>query len=112
MNTNIRLLIKACKELNIPFETLHHTQNLVRVVINEKPYCFTNLISDIENFVQPIFQEIILDYAGVDIALDKNGNYWLIEINSQPTFNIFIRDNGEAVIVEMFKKMLKSLGSH
>jgi hypothetical protein len=40
MNTNIRLLLKACKELNIHFETLNHTQNLVRVVINEKPYYF------------------------------------------------------------------------
>jgi glutathione synthase/RimK-type ligase-like ATP-grasp enzyme len=62
--------------------------------------------------VKPIFKEISVNYGGLDIALDKNGNYWLIEINSSSGFDIFIRDNSEAVIVEMFKKMLKSFGSH
>ncbi|MBH8574515.1 alpha-L-glutamate ligase [Nostocaceae cyanobacterium CENA369] len=66
------------------------------------------IIASIENFVRPIFQEFSVDYGGFDIAVDKNGKYWLIEINSHPNFDIFIRDNNETIIVEMFKKMLIS----
>ncbi|MGH2414465.1 MAG: ATP-grasp domain-containing protein [Microcystaceae cyanobacterium] len=68
-----------------------------------------NLLAAINSFIQPIFQEITLNYAGVDIAIDKKGKYWLIEINSSPIFDLFIRDNNEKIIIEMFKKMLKSL---
>ena len=68
-----------------------------------------NIISGLENFVQPIFQEVPVNYAGFDIAIDNNGNYWLIEINSAPNYDIFTRDNDQEIIVEMFKKMLKGL---
>ena len=34
-----------------------------------------NIISSIENFVQPIFQELPVKYAGFDIAMDNNGTY-------------------------------------
>lgn len=67
------------------------------------------LRSAIENFVQPIFEQISVNYGGFDIAIDKNNKYWLIEINSHPNFDIFSRDNNEQIIIEMFKKMLKSL---
>ena len=68
-----------------------------------------NIISEIENFVQPVFQEVPVNYAGFDLAIDKKGNYWLIEINSAPNYDIFTRDNDQEIIVKMFKKMLKSL---
>ncbi|NEP58854.1 MAG: ATP-grasp domain-containing protein, partial [Symploca sp. SIO2G7] len=67
------------------------------------------LLSEMEKFIKPIFQEIPLSYAGVDIAIDKNGKFWLIELNSSPNYQIFIRDNGEEILIEMFKKMLKNL---
>ena len=70
-----------------------------------------NIISGIENFVQPIFQELPVNYAGFDIAIDKNGNYWLIEINSSPNYDIFTRDNDKEIIVKIFQKMLKGLTS-
>ncbi len=69
----------------------------------------TSLISDIESFVQPIFQEVTLNYAGVDIVRDRNGKYWLIELNSHPSYDIFIRDNSEEIIINLYKKMLNSL---
>ena len=71
----------------------------------------TNIISEIENFVQPIFQELPVNYAGFDIAIDKNKNYWLIEINSAPNYDIFTRDNDPKIIVKMFQEMLKGLTS-
>ena len=71
-----------------------------------------NIISSIENFVQPIFQELPVKYAGFDIAMDNNGTYWLIEINSAPNYDIFTRDNDQEIIIKMFREMLKGLTFH
>ena len=67
------------------------------------------LMSEIEDFVKPVFAEIAINYAGFDIALDKNGAYWLIEINSSPHYDIFVRDNDRQIVVTMFKGILDSL---
>jgi len=67
------------------------------------------LLSEIEEFIQPIFQEMPLIYAGADIAIDENGKFWLIELNSSPNYSIFTRDNEERILIEMFKKMLRTL---
>ncbi|WP_442946597.1 hypothetical protein [Nostoc sp. 'Peltigera malacea cyanobiont' DB3992] len=32
------------------------------------------------------FEELDLDYGGFDIVLDRDNQYWLIEINSHPNF--------------------------
>jgi glutathione synthase/RimK-type ligase-like ATP-grasp enzyme len=68
-----------------------------------------NLISEIEAFVKPVFAEITINYAGFDVALDKNGKYWLIEINSSPNYDIFVRDNDRQIVVTMFKNILERL---
>ncbi|MEG4208974.1 YheC/YheD family protein [Microcoleus sp. S13_B4] len=68
-----------------------------------------NLMSEIEDFVKPVFAEMAINYAGLDIALDKKGQYWLIEINSTPNYDIFIRDNDRQIVVKMFKSILESL---
>jgi len=67
------------------------------------------LISEIEDFVKPVFAEMAINYAGLDIAVDKKGQYWLIEINSTPNYDIFIRDNDRQIVVTMFKEILESL---
>ncbi|MHC5598198.1 MAG: ATP-grasp domain-containing protein [Nostoc sp.] len=69
------------------------------------------ILSDIANFAKPIFEELDLDYAGLDIVLDRDHQYWLIEINSHPNFSIFTRDNGEEYVLRIFEKMLISLAS-
>ncbi|MEG4503564.1 alpha-L-glutamate ligase [Microcoleus sp. F6_B4] len=68
-----------------------------------------NLMSEIEDFVKPVFAEMAINYAGFDIALDKKGQYWLIEINSTPNYDIFMRDNDRQIVVTMFKGILDSL---
>ncbi|MBN3924584.1 YheC/YheD family protein [Nostoc sp. NMS4] len=70
------------------------------------------ILSDIANFTKPIFEELDLDYGGLDIVLDRDNQYWLIEINSHPNFGIFIRDNGEESVLKIFEKMLISLASN
>ncbi len=69
----------------------------------------SEIIAEIVNFVQPVFEEVTINYAGFDIALDTNGEYWLIEINSSPNFEIFVRDNDRQIAVKMFKDILESL---
>ncbi len=70
------------------------------------------IISGIEDFVRPVFAEMAIDYAGFDIALDTNGEYWLIEINSSPNYDIFVRDHDRQIVVKMFKYILESLIVH
>jgi len=81
-----------------------HWEGAKAVQITER-----QLVSEIEEFIQPIFQEMPLIYAGADIAIDENGKFWLIELNSSPNYSIFTRDNEERILIEMFKKMLRTL---
>ena len=69
----------------------------------------SRVIAEIEDFVRPVFAEMAIDYAGFDIALDTKGVYWLIEINSSPNYDIFVRDNDRQIVVTMFKDILESL---
>ncbi|WRH68571.1 MAG: alpha-L-glutamate ligase [Planktothrix sp. GU0601_MAG3] len=69
------------------------------------------IVSEIEAFCQPIFQELNLDYTGLDIAVDENNQYWFIEANSHPNYDIFTRDNGVDLAVQVFEKMLTFLAS-
>ncbi|MEH2434783.1 MAG: YheC/YheD family protein [Nostoc sp.] len=70
------------------------------------------ILSEIANFAQPIFEELDLNYGGLDIVLDRDNQYWLIEINSHPNYSIFTRDNGEELVLKIFEKMLISLASN
>jgi hypothetical protein len=67
-------------------------------------------IASINKFIHPIFQKMSIPYVGLDIALDDRQNYWLIEANSHPNFDIFIRDNGEDPIIGLFERVLIYLG--
>lgn len=60
----------------------------------------------IQQFVEPVFSQIAINYGGFDVAIDKNGEYWLVEINSSPNFSIFIRDNKKEIAIDMFAEML------
>jgi len=64
-------------------------------------------ITAIDEFIKPIFQKMpAIAYVGLDVAIDDRGVYWLIEANSHPNFDIFIRDNGEEPIIGLFQKIL------
>ena len=69
----------------------------------------SQVIQAIDEFIKPIFQKMAIAYVGLDVALDDQGSYWLIEANSHPNFDIFIRDNGEDAIIKLFQKILEYL---
>lgn len=69
------------------------------------------IIAEIENFCQPIFQELNIDYTGLDIVVDAHDQYWFIEANSHPNYDIFTRDNNPELAINVFEKMLMFLAS-
>lgn len=68
-----------------------------------------NTIAEIQNFIDPVFNKLDIGYGGFDIVRDREDRLWLIEINSHPNFKIFIRDNNEEIIIQLFIKILQRL---
>jgi glutathione synthase/RimK-type ligase-like ATP-grasp enzyme len=81
-----------------------HWENAKAIPMTKAPF-----IEKIRKFIQPIFSKLELELAGLDILEDTHGNLWLLEINSQPDFGIFARDNGLEPVVEIYKKMILRL---
>jgi len=69
----------------------------------------SELLNKIQEFINLIFEKINIPYFGADIAIDKEKNLWLIEINSKPGFEHYVKDNGEKDIIELYKKLLKCI---
>jgi predicted ATP-grasp superfamily ATP-dependent carboligase len=63
----------------------------------------------IEHFFKPVFSEIELPYAGLDIIIDENENPWLIEINSAPAFAYFLQNNPAQKVIQLFCKIFSDL---
>lgn len=68
-----------------------------------------SLMATIQDFVQPVFEVLPLDYGGFDIAVDDDDQLWFIEVNSHPNYKIFVRDNGEEPIIHLFEQLLATL---
>lgn len=68
-----------------------------------------NFLERIEYFCQPIFENCELRYTGLDIALDTDDKLWLIEANSSPGLDYFVRDCGEELAIEWSRKSLLSI---
>ncbi len=50
-----------------------------------------------------------LEFVGVDVILDNDGKYVLIELNSAPKFNNFIANNGKDKVILMYEKIFSIL---
>jgi glutathione synthase/RimK-type ligase-like ATP-grasp enzyme len=50
-----------------------------------------------------------LRYTGLDIVVTKDNKMFLIEANTQLGFSYFVAHNGEEPLVEMYKKVIKTL---
>ncbi|MGP8330326.1 MAG: ATP-grasp domain-containing protein [Methanosarcinaceae archaeon] len=66
-------------------------------------------IAEIKKFVAPLYSALALQFSGLDLIQDEKGDLWLLEINSQPDFDIFMRDNGSERVVQIFEKMVLKL---
>jgi glutathione synthase/RimK-type ligase-like ATP-grasp enzyme len=69
------------------------------------------LITKISRFLEPIYQIFDVKYGGIDLAINRSGELVLLEINSSPRFGPYIKHNGNAEIIEFYKKLLIDLGN-
>ncbi len=67
------------------------------------------LIKRLTDFIQPVYEKLDLEFGGLDILENENGELYLLEINIKPGFDYFLRDNGEKPLIEMYKKVLQRL---
>lgn len=81
-----------------------HYENAKAVYVDDK-----TLISKIADFIKPMFNVFDVQFAGLDVVSDENGKFWLIETNVHPGFSHFVKDNGEARLVDMYEKILKKM---
>jgi len=81
-----------------------HYENAKAVYVDDK-----TLISKIADFIKPMFNVFDVQFAGLDVVLDESGKFWLIETNVHPGFSYFVKDNGEAKLVDMYEKILKKM---
>jgi len=68
-----------------------------------------SLLDKISKFIEPLLNRLDLRFMGQDIIINEDGIPYLIEINSKPGFTFFMRDNGDELIVELYKKILNKL---
>ncbi len=69
----------------------------------------TTSLESFNVFLKPVFSELPIGYAGFDIAEDSTGKLWLLEINSKPAFDFYVRDNGTDKLLLLYEKMLEDL---
>jgi glutathione synthase/RimK-type ligase-like ATP-grasp enzyme len=81
-----------------------HQENAKAILITD-----ASLIKRISDFVQPIFEKIDIEFAGLDILVNENGELVLLELNNRPGFAYFVRDNGEEPLVQMYERVLSAL---
>jgi hypothetical protein len=67
------------------------------------------LLEEISRFCAPMFEKMMIDFCGVDIAIDRSGEMWFIEANSSPGFDYIIKSEGEEEVVALYRRMLEYL---
>ncbi|WP_353571662.1 YheC/YheD family protein [Candidatus Albibeggiatoa sp. nov. BB20] len=68
-----------------------------------------NILDAIDLFCQPLFQKLMIPFCGLDVILDKQGQWWLLEANSAPAFHQFIKSGYEHKVMEFYENLLASL---
>lgn len=82
---------------------LHH-ENAKAVYINDP-----HLIAQMQSAIAPLFTKLDLEFGGIDLILDANDQFQIIELNTHPGFTYFVKDNEEEVLVEMYTKILQEM---
>ena len=88
-----------------------HFANARAVLLDQSQKADADIYAGITAFITPLFEQLDLVYAGLDITQDASGQFCLLEINSKPGFGYFTRDNGTQQVITMFEHIFSDLGS-
>ena len=66
-------------------------------------------IANFKAFCKPLFKKLCIPFCGLDIAVDKSGEFWLLEANAAPGFAHIIEDGGGHEVVRLYRNMLEML---
>lgn len=67
----------------------------------------SRFVTKIQEFIKPIFENLPrLFWAGLDLALSEDGELFLIEINTNPGFSLFLSTQEEFYITHLYQKAL------
>ncbi len=67
-----------------------------------------DLLDRFAAFIQPIHSKMYLAFVGLDIVMDIKERLWLLEINSSPSFRIYLTHNPDRKdqVIKMYKELL------
>lgn len=99
----ILLYEKVSGEKNRNLSPLHTDEGKAVIIDDE------NIKKTISDIVDRSPKLKSFGWIGLDVAKDKDGNWWILELNTRPGFVYFIRDNGDERIVEVYEKLLKRI---
>ncbi len=80
---------------------LHWDGAVPRIVNNSD---FHNQIQEV---ITPLFQEFPLFFVGIDLGLDQQGNWSVIELNSHPGFAYFLQFESESYVIDIYRELLR-----
>lgn len=63
-------------------------------------------IQELQEFVRPIYRQLDIGFVGFDIIRSFDDALYLLELNSGPRFDHFIRSNGPEQVIGMYKTVL------
>ncbi len=66
-------------------------------------------LAQLEDLCQHIYEAWPIEYAGFDIIEDSENKLWLIEVNTNPSLAIFMKDNGEQHVEKLYLEILADL---
>lgn len=94
---------KVAENKDANLSPLHNDDGRAEIVSDEN---IRNQIVEVVNQSKTLKS---FEWIGLDIARDAEGKWWVLELNTRPGFNYFIRDNGDSEIVKMYEKLLKRI---
>ena len=67
------------------------------------------ILNSITTALEPLHRKSQLNYGGLDLVHDTHGKWWLLEVNSAPSYTFFIRHNGDQEVISLYKNILNDL---
>lgn len=111
-NKKIELLYEKVFDKNKIVDSLsplHVPGSFAKLIYSRSGINFDpELIDTINKFIKPIFEESNVNYVGLDVAVTEKDDFYLLEMNSRPIFEYFVRDNGKKEIISLYKRILKN----